>query len=72
MEACLESMGYLIKSHDGWTTVVREEKMIDYIATEKIWSEILKEKGEWITLRPRNGQPAVGDDSRWLPFERPE
>ena len=70
MEACLEGMSELIKEDGSLPINAYEEKMLDYEATEKIWTEILKRKAEWTTLRPRNSQPAVGQDSRWLPYER--
>jgi len=71
IKACLEKIGQLIPANDARQRSDSKAKMLDYGETEQIWDDIVKEKSEWITLRPHMGQPSVKKDSRWLPFERP-
>lgn len=42
---------------------------LNYEQTELIWTEIINQKQDWITTKPRDGQESVSKESQWFPYE---
>ena len=43
--------------------------MINYHTVEKIWSDVVEKKDQWLTVKPYADQLPVGADSQWKPYE---
>jgi creatinine amidohydrolase len=45
---------------------------VTYEPIEAVYAKLRAGMQDWVTMSPRDGQPAVSDGSRWKPYERPK
>lgn len=69
MEGCIEALKENVLGNQGHSSSNEEVLPLPYEAVESVWNELCRQQDQWATLRPRENQEPVSDDSRWKPFE---
>lgn len=68
IEASLVNMGLLVENIGNPDKKIKRQKL-NYLQTETIWNNVVQRRSEWITVKPKEGQPPVSETSQWKDYE---